>query len=496
MKASRTAQQGRRAAARSERGRAEQARVSEGGLGARGHAAAIMRVALDHMRGVPEERIHHPKRSNHMSVQWHEVLDDGEQLAVEASIADKSSIVCRVGLLLLGGGAGSWRVRDSMNSVAQVLGVTCTANVGLTAIECTCFDASGAFSEVVNIPAPAINTERIWYMAKFVNEVSVLGKEFSVNEFHGLMDGIEHRPLSYAPWRISLVVAFACAAFVLLLGGGVLETVCAFFASGLGCATRKIMTDRRITHFGCIGMSVAVACLVYLGCLSAASLFIPDAMEHEAGYIGGLLFIVPGFPLITSGLDIAKLDMRSGIERMFYALSAMIVAAMVAWLIATLVHLHPDDFAPSGLGPIQQAGLRAVMSFIGVYGFSFLFNSPRSIALTAAVVGAISNVVRLTLVDYTFVTPEMGALLGATMAGLLASAIGSRTSFPRISITVPSIVIMVPGLYMYRAVYCMGAFQVLQATEWIVRASMILMFLPMGIALARMLTDSEWRHCS
>lgn len=55
-------------------------------------------------------------------------------------------------------------------------------------------------------------------------------------------------------------------------------------------------------------MSVAVACPVYLGCLSLLSLAVKDAAEHEAGYIGAMLFVIPGFPLITSGLDIAKLE--------------------------------------------------------------------------------------------------------------------------------------------------------------------------------------------
>ena len=35
-------------------------------------------------------------------------------------------------------------------------------------------------------------------------------------------------------------------------------------------------------------------------------------VEHEAGYICAMLFIIPGFPFITSGIDLAKLDLRSG----------------------------------------------------------------------------------------------------------------------------------------------------------------------------------------
>ena len=92
--------------------------------------------------------------------------------------------------------------------------------------------------------------------------------------------------------------------------------------------------------------------------------------------------------------------------------------------------------------------------------------------------------------------PEAAAFAGAITAGLLATIASAHRGFPRISITVPSIVIMVPGLYLYRAVYYMGTFETIDALNWITRAVMIMLFLPMGLAVARMLTDPEWRHCS
>ena len=121
------------------------------------------------------------------------------------------------------------------------------------------------------------------------------------------------------------------------------------------------------------------------------------------------------------------------------------------------------------------------MSFIGVFGFSVLFNSPPRMAATAGIVGALANTLRLTLVDVAGFTPEAAAFAGALVAGLLASAVMMRVGFPRISITVPSIVIMVPGLYLYRAVYYMGTVDVLASMEWIFRAVMIILFCPWGL---------------
>ena len=53
---------------------------------------------------------------------------------------------------------------------------------------------------------------------------------------------------------------------------------------------------------------------------------------------------------------------------------------------------------------------------------------------------------------------------------------------------------MVPGLYMYRAMYNIGLTSISVGTLWMTKALMIVVFLPMGLIAARILTDSKWRH--
>lgn len=107
------------------------------------------------------------------------------------------------------------------------------------------------------------------------------------------------------------------------------------------------------------------------------------AARHEAGYIGAMLFVIPGFPFITSGLDIAKMDMRSGLERLAHAIVIIGVATLVGWVTALVVHLQPENFMPLQLTVLQLMFLRVIASFCGVYGFSIMFNSPRKMASIA-----------------------------------------------------------------------------------------------------------------
>ena len=162
-----------------------------------------------------------------------------------------------------------------------------------------------------------------------------------------------------------------------------------------------------------------------------------------------MLFIIPGFPFITSGIDLAKLDLRSGLERLTYAIIIVMVATLFAWIMALLLHLEPADFTALHLSAAARLIFRVIASFCGVFGFSIMFNSSHSMAATAAFIGAIANTLRLELVDFTHMPPAAAAFIGALTAGLLASFIKKSNGYPRISLTVPSIVIMVPGLYLY-----------------------------------------------
>ena len=209
-----------------------------------------------------------------------------------------------------------------------------------------------------------------------------------------------------------------------------------------------------------------------------------------------MLFIIPGFPFITSGIDLAKLDMRSGTERLMYALIIILVAAMSAWIMALLLHLKPVEFIKFSLPAEMWILCRLVTSFCGVFGFSIMFNSPVRLAASAGVIGAAANTLRLELADLAGMPPAAAAFIGALTAGLLASMIKNKVGYPRISLTVPSIVIMVPGLYLYRGFYNLGIMSLATAASWFAAAILIIAALPLGLIFARILTDRTFRYCT
>lgn len=591
---------------------------------------------------------------------------DWDKPITEAGIAAKASVIVRVGMLDLGAGTGSFRVREMMHRIAYPLGVHVRADVNLTDIEAACTDGHDRITEVVDLPTTGVNTERIWLLEHFADWFNVnlgtgsmyhsrtevseglmqhldqrdasqvsadlskqlrkerkgikenMGSEaqrelwnqaaeadddpvldalehaeqarpgtqdtqtatpldmrgidraereqggqtgreaeyraergqnaqsrgercddarerriarrlertqrppkgeyashfdhvgqrpehrrgVTVRQAHERLDMIEHRKPLYSPAFAGLASACACAAFVFLLGGGPYDMIGAFVGAGLGHWLRRRMFVHHLNQFFVTFVCVSVAALACTGMLRLIGLFDPVALQHDTAYIGAMLFVIPGFPMITGGLDMAKIDFPSGIQRVAYVLCIVLIATLAGWMVASIVHLNPQGFEPLGLNPVIECLLRMVFAFIGVWGFSVMFNSPQRMCLVAAVIGMITDTLRLEIVDMG-VPAEAGAFIGALLAGLLASAWRSSVrrgllpphlGYPRICLTVPSIVIMVPGMYMYRAMFYLGAFDTLHALDWAFRAFMVIICLPIGLVMARVLTDKSWRY--
>ncbi|MBH9983996.1 hypothetical protein DKK68_00265 [Bifidobacterium asteroides] len=602
-----------------------------------GAAAAVSRVNKYHTHSIP--------------LDMEDIERDYDKPIVEACIAAKTSLIVRVGMLELGAGTGSFRVREMMHRIAYPMGVHVRADVNLTDIEATCTDGVSRITEVVDLPTTGVNTERIWLLEHFADwlsvkcgqagtyhAMSVVSRELvdnldepnvyaaarkavkevlaqdqeaakalkeavatavqnqdeisqsridaaamdtrtaaglgtvgstprsedsidskapsvsadavvkdsdsgavgsaatglsatsqgrdsaagrsassdgsaspepqatggiTVRQAHERLDLIERRKPLYSPLFSGFASAVACAAFVFLLGGGPYDMAGAFVGAGIGQWVRRQMLGRRINQFFATGVAVIIAALACVGTLRLVGIFDPVALKHDTAYIGAILFVIPGFPLVTGGLDIAKLDFPSGVQRITYAFSIILVATLGGWAVARMVMLNPQGFEPMNLNPWLMAGFRMIAAFCGVWGFSVLFNSPQRMALVAAVIGALTDTMRLEMQDLLHVPPEMAAFLGAFLAGMLATVWRSSVrhgllpphlGYPRISLTVPSIVIMVPGLYMYRAMFYLGQFNTLNALDWAFRAFMVIICLPIGLVTARVLTDRSWRY--
>ena len=148
---------------------------------------------------------------NHMDILWHEYTDAGgeERPVTEASLTEKASIVGRVGIMLLSCGTGAWRVRSSMNTLSEVMGITCTADIGLMSIEYTCFDGEQGFTQSLCLTNTGVNTSKLNRLEHFIREFEKEGCSMSGEQLHQLLDEIERIHGLYSPVALGFAAALA-----------------------------------------------------------------------------------------------------------------------------------------------------------------------------------------------------------------------------------------------------------------------------------------------
>jgi uncharacterized membrane protein YjjP (DUF1212 family) len=401
----------------------------------------------------------------------------------------QSGIVLRTGRLMLSAGTGSYRVKRAMQRVATAVGLDRHhAHVTLTEITATSHRGAIFRTEVTEVRSIGVNSDRLSELEGLTHRLS---PGATVDQITTELDLIERKSALYPPALNALWSSLACAAFAFLNGGGPVEVAGALVGAGVGQFVRRWLTHRHYNQFGAAMIAAAVATLGYVGLVFGLEAVGVVGPRHEIGYVSAVLFLIPGFPLMTAALDLAKLDFSAGIARLAYSLMILTSAALSLWAVSSVVGLSPDPAAPLSLAPLRQVAFRLLASFVGVLGFALMFNSPGRLALTAASIGMIANVVRIELVQ-AGAAPQAGAAAGALIVGLLAAWWAPRAGFPRITVSVPAVVIMVPGTAAYRAVFYLNNGDTTQGLAFGFEAALVIVAIAIGLAAARMLTDKAW----
>jgi uncharacterized membrane protein YjjB (DUF3815 family) len=122
-----------------------------------------------------------------------------------------------------------------------------------------------------------------------------------------------------------------------------------------------------------------------------------------------------------------------------------------------------------------------------------MFSMRKRVAFAAGIIGMLANVARLVLID-SGMPSQAGTALAALFVGLLAAAASNRLVVPRITLSVPAVVIMVPGSAAYRALVYLNTQHISEAINNGITAVFVGLSIGVGLALARILTDPEWAY--
>lgn len=408
----------------------------------------------------------------------------------EHQMGEDADAVLRLGAMIMAAGTGGYRVIRAMKRAARALGFDrVEAVISVNNITCSFHKGELFRTIVVNRDNPAVDASRIEALENLSHH---MGSSYTAEELHRELDQIEQRVGKRWPvWVQALAAGLACSGFAVLNHYPFLEAVVVALAAAVGQIVRHSCARHHLNQLGTTAMAAVVASLMYLFMAKGLAMVgIIDSPTFTTGYVASVLFLIPGFPLFSSLLDLSRFDLFSGLSRLCYATTVICTATMAATavsLITGLQPLPPDPATPNLLWYLEATGA----TIVGIAGFAILFNSSRRMAITATTIGTVANMVRLVCAE-AGLQPQFAAFIGALVVGLLGALLTKRISIPRITITVPASVVMIPGTAIYRTVYYLNSGDIDSGVGTAASASLSIIAIGAGLVVARMLTDPDW----
>jgi uncharacterized membrane protein YjjB (DUF3815 family) len=316
----------------------------------------------------------------------------------------------------------------------------------------------------------------------------------SVAAIEAQLDVVDTTPPLRSELTVILAVAVACAAFASLNNGGPSAMFGAAVGGGIGQWLRMKLLARKLNQFAvttiCAVAATAAYCLVAAG-LTAAGFDVPI---HAVGFISSALFLVPGFPLVAAVVDLLQIDLSIGVTRLAYGMMLVLAGGFGICMVAAAANLSAAPLPPPwDLGLVLHLLPRAAATFIGACGFAILYNSTWRTVWAVGLLALVGNEIKFGLNDAGMALAS-ATFIGALMVGLMSTAARRFVHEPRIALSVPGIVIMVPGTSAYQALIHFEQGDISGALANAVPGGFVVGAMAIGLAAARLLTDRAYLY--
>lgn len=360
----------------------------------------------------------------------------------------KIDLLLRTGQLLVEASADTNRIMRDMLRAASYLGIPekwLHIHITFTMLMVNVSDnGEHSITKFQKCQKHGINMTTLSLVSKL--SWKAIEEDYSLDQYEEELNAIASRKRNYTPVVVAIGAGFACGGFCKLFG---CDWV-AFFITSL-CAFIGFRARAYCIRFGInTYMSIAIAAFIST-CLAYFSHYIPWTETPWHPLLACALFIVPGVPMINFVDDMLDNYILVGLTR---ALNTFLMVGAMTFGIAFAISIFQvDDFTELSMRPHSSYFVYAVAAAISAMGFSMIFNIPRRLLPVVAVGGIIAVCTR------NFVNFELGQglIIGSFAGSVLVSLIAVKAvhwfHVPNHVLTIPSVIPMVPGVYMYRLLF-------------------------------------------
>ncbi len=314
-------------------------------------------------------------------------------------------------------------------------------------------DNEHSFTKFQRCDKHGINMTTISLISKL--SWKAIREDYSIERYAEELEAIASRPRNYTPVQVAIGTGFACGGFCIQFGCDWTAFFYASFAAAIGMFLRGLMLRKGLNNY----MGIAVAAFIST-VIAWATTYLPSSWTDTPLHplLACALFIVPGVPLINFVDDMLDNYIQVGLTR---AINTFLMIVAMSFGIAFFLKLSNFDltqFYTIPMIPHNTYISYAIAAAISAMGFSMIFNIPRRLLWVVAIGGIIAVCTR----NFVNLGPSnnnigldmglaIGSLAGSALVSLVAVKAVHWVHAPNHVLSIPSVIPMVPGVLMYRA---------------------------------------------
>lgn len=377
------------------------------------------------------------------------------ELTREQLIRHKLDLLLRTGQLLVESAADTSRILRNMKRTAAFLGLPeehLHIYVQYNMLMVNLSDDEHSFSKFQRCEKHGINMTTIALISKL--SWRAIREDYSIERYAEELEKIAKRPRNYTPWQVAIGTGFACGGFCIQFGCDWIAFFYASLAACLGMRLRGWLVEKGINNYMSIAVASFISTLIawlttYLPAWTATPL-------HPL--LACALFIVPGVPLINFVDDMLDNYIQVGLTRAINTFLMLVAMSFGIALFLKISNFDLTQFQSIPMIPHNSYLSYATAAAISAMGFSMIFNIPRRLLWVVAIGGIIAVCTR----NFVNLGPSnnnigldlglaIGSLAGSALVSLIAVKAVHWVHVPNHVLSIPSVIPMVPGVLMYRA---------------------------------------------
>lgn len=360
---------------------------------------------------------------------------------------EKIDLILRTGQLLMGSGADTNRITRTMKRTAAFMGIeeknmhihitytTIMINVNNGSIPITKFQK--CINHGIDMTKISAISKLSWRCAE---------KNYTLKDYEYELNRIFVKQRQYSNFQTIIGAGLACGGFCVLFGGDLLAFFYTSICAAIGFAVRSRCNKFAINSYASI--AIASFCATALAYVTH---FMPGSLTPWHPLLACALFIVPGIPLINSVEDLLDNFIVSGMTR---AVNTTLMVGSMSFGIVLAVKLYNvADFTTLSTRPDDPYYVYALAGAISAIGFSTIFNVPRRLLWVVALGGMIAVCTRNFLSFNLALGLATGSFTGAMLVSFIAIKVVHCVHTPIHVITLPSVIPMIPGVFLYRLMF-------------------------------------------